>query len=480
MYRGYFGIQQTPFSVTPDPRFFYANSHYQEAFAALLYGIKARKGFIVVTGEVGTGKTTLLRKVMRNLDATIQSVYIFNTYLQFPELLQLILHDLGLADKGQSQPLMLQELNEYLIQQLKKRQTVSLLIDEAQNLDEEALEGLRLLSNLETDNEKLLQIVLIGQPELDTSLNKPSLRQLKQRIAIRCCLQPLTRPETGKYILHRLQVSGYHGPEIFSKHAVESIWSYSRGIPRLINILCDNALVTAFAGSRKRVSADMVVEVARDLHLDPDAQKPKVKSKQQPLEDQPKVQTQTLEPATRKVIRSREEAFRLLQPTPLQPTLPEKPTVQVPKVRPPGSKVPSRDETLQVFTDEALQAMDDLGSRRLGRVVVRIFLLVLLLAGIASVTIHHKERLRGLGLNFDHLLGIAGKYLQPVDNDAARESGRRPANRVEPAKTITDSNSELFAEPVSNFQSRHTLNANDRTPKKRNRRIETKPEKFFV
>jgi putative secretion ATPase (PEP-CTERM system associated) len=267
MYDSYFGFREPPFSVTPDPRFFYTNSLYQEAFAALLYGIKAKKGFIVVTGEVGTGKTTLLRKLIRNLEATVHSVFIFNTHLNFHELLQLILQDLGLASKGESRLMMIQELNEYLIQQLKKDHTVSLLIDEAQNLSDEALEGLRLLSNLETDKKKLLQIVLMGQPELDAKLNKPSLRQLRQRIALRCHLESLTQKEVGNYIRYRLQEGGYDGPDIFSRQAVDGIWGYSLGIPRLINIICDNALLIAYAKSKKMVSADMIREVARDLRL---------------------------------------------------------------------------------------------------------------------------------------------------------------------------------------------------------------------
>jgi len=267
MYNSYFGFRETPFNVTPDPRFFYTNSLYQEAFAALLYGINAKKGFMVITGEVGTGKTTLLRKLMRNLDATVHSVFIFNTHLTLPELLQLILHDLGLANKEKNKAMMIQQLNDYLIEQLKKGHSVALLIDEAQNLSDEVLESLRLLSNLETDKEKLLQMVLMGQPELDAKLNKASLRQLKQRIALRCRLDPLMAKEVGSYIRHRLKVAGYEGPEIFSKLAIESIWSFSRGTPRLINLLCDNALLTAYATNKRFVSAAMVDEAARDLGL---------------------------------------------------------------------------------------------------------------------------------------------------------------------------------------------------------------------
>jgi general secretion pathway protein A len=272
MYNSYFGFPESPFSVTPDPRFFYTNSVYEEAYANLRYGIEAKKGFIVVTGEVGTGKTTLLRKLMRNLEDTIHSVFIFNTLLSFPELLQLILHDLGLAAKEPSKVAMLQELNDYLIKQLKRGHIVAVLIDEAQNLSDEALEGLRLLSNLETDQEKLLQIVLMGQPELKVKLDQPRLRQLKQRMALQCRLAPLKDEEAGPYIDFRLRAVGYQGGDLFQPDAIQQIAFYSGGIPRLINIICDNALLTAYAGSQKIVSADRIREVARDLRLGSEGQ----------------------------------------------------------------------------------------------------------------------------------------------------------------------------------------------------------------
>ena len=206
MYNSYFGFRESPFSVTPDPRFFYTNPLYLEAFAALRYGIEAKKGFIVITGEVGTGKTTLLRRLLRNLADTVHSVFVFNSCLSFPELLQLTLQDLGLTSKDQSKVAMLLELNDYLIKQLNQGHTVTMLIDEAQNLSDEVLENLRLLSNLETDQEKLIQIVLVGQPELHAKLGQPHLRQLKQRIALQCRLNPLAHTEVGPYIYSRLVV----------------------------------------------------------------------------------------------------------------------------------------------------------------------------------------------------------------------------------------------------------------------------------
>ena len=272
MYNSYFGFSESPFSVTPDPRFFYTNPIYQEAYANLHYGIVAKKGFIVITGEVGTGKTTLLRKLLRNLGDTIHSVFIFNTDLSFPELLQLTLHDLGLAPKDASKVTMLQELNDYLIKQLKQGHTVAALIDEAQNLSDDALENLRLLSNLETDQEKLLQIVLMGQPELQTKLGQPTLRQLKQRVALQGRLAPLKDEEAGPYIDFRLRAAGYKGNGLFHPDAFQEIAFYSKGIPRLINIICDNALLNVYARSQETVSADMIKEVARDLRIGSEVQ----------------------------------------------------------------------------------------------------------------------------------------------------------------------------------------------------------------
>jgi general secretion pathway protein A len=272
MYNSYFGFSVSPFSVTPDPNFFYTNPVYQEAYANLRYGIESKKGFIVITGEVGTGKTTLLRKLMHNLEGTIHTVFVFNTYLDFTELLQVILYDLGLAPKQPNRVAMLQELNDYLIAQLKQGHIVSALVDEAQNLSDEALEGLRLLSNLETDREKLIQIVLMGQPELQARLDRPSLRQLKQRVALQCRLAPLKDNEVAPYIDFRLRAAGYKGKDLFHSAAFRQIAFYSNGIPRLVNIICDNALLCAYARSRKTVSADIINEAARDLRLGPEAQ----------------------------------------------------------------------------------------------------------------------------------------------------------------------------------------------------------------
>lgn len=268
MYNSYFGFRESPFSVTPDPRFFYTNPAYLEAFATLRYGIEAKKGFIVITGEVGTGKTTLLRKLLHDFEDNVHSVFVFNSCLNFPELLQFTLQDLGLTSKDQNKVAMLQQLNDYLIKQLNQGHTVTILIDEAQNLSDEVLENLRLLSNLETDQEKLIQIVLMGQPELKAKLAQPHLRQLKQRVALQFQLRSLTDNEIRPYIGSRLTAIGYEGKYLFDRHAMKRISHYSKGIPRVINILCDNGLLTAYATAQKIVDADMIDKVALDLDLE--------------------------------------------------------------------------------------------------------------------------------------------------------------------------------------------------------------------
>src|SRR5262245_4176404 len=267
VYDEHFGFSDLPFSISPNPRFVYDNPFYREAFATLCYGIEARKGFIVVTGEVGTGKTTLLRAVMHNLESTVDTAFIFNPKLTFSQLLRSIFNDLGVTESSQDRLTLITKLNNYLLEQLKKDHVVAILIDEAQDLSDDLLEEIRLLSNLETDSGRLIQIVLMGQPELEERLEQSHLRQLKQRIALRCQLTPLPKNEVGSYINYRLKTAGYHGKEIFEAKEVEKISLNSQGIPLIVNVICDNALLIAYASSKKKVSAEMVEEVTRDLQL---------------------------------------------------------------------------------------------------------------------------------------------------------------------------------------------------------------------
>jgi general secretion pathway protein A len=267
MYTAYFGFREKPFNVTPDPRFFYLNVGYDEAYANLLYGIRERKGFLLLTGEVGTGKTTILQRLMDELESSVRFVFFYNTNLTFEELMTFICEELGLAVKDTSQLAKIRALNEFLLEQLRKGSTTVLVIDEAQNLREEIFENIRLLSNLETPREKLLQIILAGQPELEAKLERSQLRQLKQRIAVQWRLEGLGEEEVGAFVQYRLKAVGYEGRELFSRDAIRKIAAYSKGTPRLINIICDKALLIAYADAKKRVSAEIISEVARDMRL---------------------------------------------------------------------------------------------------------------------------------------------------------------------------------------------------------------------
>jgi general secretion pathway protein A len=268
MYTDYFGFREKPFGVTPDPRFFYTNPCYQEAYASLLYGIHERRGFIVLTGEVGTGKTTLLRRLMGHIESNVRFVFFYHTTLTFEELLDVMCEELGLPIKEAGRHHKIRALNHVLMEQLARAGTVALLIDEAQNLGAEVLEHLRLLSNFETTADKLLQIVLVGQPELEAQLSRPELRQVKQRIAIHCRLERLDEAEVGPFIDYRLNVVGYKRHQLFTPDAVQEIAYYSRGFPRLINILCDNALLIAYATSQKRVTGAIIEEAATELRFE--------------------------------------------------------------------------------------------------------------------------------------------------------------------------------------------------------------------
>jgi type II secretory pathway predicted ATPase ExeA len=272
----HFGFHDIPFGVAPDPRFFYESPLYAEGLAALIHGIDVKKGFMLVTGEVGTGKTILLRKLMRQLEPSTRFIFVSTSHLTAYGLIEFMLQSLGLPRKEKTRLELIQELHSYLLDKAKNGQTVALLIDEGQKLSDDTLESLCDLSNLETDEEKLLQIVLVGQPELTVKLAKPALRRIKQRIALHHRLYALqTITDVEHYIAHRLHVSGYEGPEIFSKEASEAIWGYSGGTPRLINIICDNALALACGAGKKKVSPYMIMKVASGLLLERGVDTPK-------------------------------------------------------------------------------------------------------------------------------------------------------------------------------------------------------------
>ena len=276
MYSNFFGFTEKPFDVTPDPKFLYLNEAYREILASLIYGIHERRGFITVVGEVGTGKTTLLNALLDRLDEQTNVAYIFNTDVTFEQLLSNILVDLGLskADTTLQREQALERLNRFAIQQLAKGCNIALIVDEAQNLDYRTMESLRLLSNLETRKLKLIQIILSGQPELDSKLNDPRLRQLAQRISLKRYIVPLNEKETYEYIQHRLAVAGCKRSSLFDRKAKQLIWEYSGGIPRKISILCDNAFLIAYGLKKRKISEDVIAEAIKDLTWSPFSEKP--------------------------------------------------------------------------------------------------------------------------------------------------------------------------------------------------------------
>ncbi len=266
MYTKYFGFNEKPFTLTPNPRFIYLSKNHKESFAHLLYGINNHYGFIELIGEVGTGKTTVLRTLLSQLgDENYRSALIFNPGLGGVELLRSINQEFGLNSSSEYTNELLAELNRFLLAENSKGTTVVLVIDEAQNLRPDVLEQLRLISNLETENDKLIQIVLAGQPELEELLARPELRQLNQRIAVRYRLRSMSMDETRSYIRRRMEVAGETGGVSFSLFAIRWIYLYTRGVPRMINILCDRALLVAYGDEKRRISSGIVTRAIREI-----------------------------------------------------------------------------------------------------------------------------------------------------------------------------------------------------------------------
>jgi type II secretory pathway predicted ATPase ExeA len=268
MYKEFFELRANPFNASPDPRYLFLTKHAEEALACLTYSIDGRKGFVLLTGEVGTGKTTLVNKVLEGLrHKQMATAFIFNPRLSVSQFLNYMMADFGLPCESRSKGVILRNLNNWLLDRYRAGKTVVLIVDEAQNLSDDLLEEIRLLTNLETFTEKLLQVVLVGQPELEKKLKQPNLRQLRQRLTMRAKTYPLCSEETGVYVAERLRIAGSTKP-IFESHAVAGIHHLSRGIPRLVNLLCEHCMIYAFADQRKTISIDIVEAVARDFDLE--------------------------------------------------------------------------------------------------------------------------------------------------------------------------------------------------------------------
>lgn len=279
MYEHFYKIQRSPFEITPDPAFLFTTNKHNAALATLYYGVKRRKGFVVLTGEVGTGKTLIVRCLLYLLrTSNVHSAYVFNSKLGALEFLQYIVGDLGLPVSNNKSELLL-TLNRFAIENHRKRHTTLVIVDEAHHLSKEVLEEIRLLTNLETANDKLLQILLVGQPELDDKLDSFDLRQLKQRIGVRYHIPALDVVETAGYIRRRLQIAGNPNPQaLFPDETVHAIHRHAQGIPRLINTLCENALIEGYAGQLAQITPSMIDEIARDFRLNVVSSQPKAES----------------------------------------------------------------------------------------------------------------------------------------------------------------------------------------------------------
>ncbi len=271
MYKKFYNLKENPFNVTSDPAFFFSSSRHAEAFVHLVYGIQQRKGIIVVTGEIGTGKTTLCRTLLNKLDPSIKTAFILNPNFSDVQLLQLIIKDLEIHGEFKNKLALVTALNEFLLQETSQGHNVVIIIDEAQNLGIRQLEQIRLLSNLETEKEKLLQIILVGQPELYAKLKLPALRQLQQRISVRYHILPLDKSELSQYINHRMKIASANGFTVsslqFTEKAIEAIYHFSQGTPRLINILCDRALLASFVAETFSIDENIIHKCSREIGI---------------------------------------------------------------------------------------------------------------------------------------------------------------------------------------------------------------------
>jgi len=268
MYKKFFGLRANPFSVSPDPHYLFLTRHMQEALDCLTYGIQSRKGFILLTGEVGTGKTTLINKLLELLhDQQLPTAFIFNSRLDVTQFLNYMMQDFGIPCDAKTKSKVLIQFYNWLLDRYRAGETAVLIVDEAQNLSEELLEEIRMMTNVESSTDKLLQIVLVGQPELEQKIKQPQLRQLRQRITLRARTYPLSLGETKLYVNQRLRIAGSKGEEIFDPASLAAIYRYSSGIPRVVNLICEHCLVSAFVDRQSVVKVNVVDAVARDFDL---------------------------------------------------------------------------------------------------------------------------------------------------------------------------------------------------------------------
>jgi type II secretory pathway predicted ATPase ExeA len=285
LYDKFFRFKESPFNPGPDPKFLYLSQSHREALASMVYGIEQRRGFIAIMGEVGSGKTTLIHSLLSNLDNKTETAFIFYPSGTYSDLLRNILMEFDIDTEGKGNLELHLQFHKFVIDKFRKGGNVALIFDEAQNMSPEVLEKLRLLSNLESPQEKLFQIILAGQPELSNKLNRPELRQLRQRIGIRREIEPLSDREVRSYIEHRLKVAGYEGHhKLFSEKALDLICHYSRGIPRMVNILCDNSLLTAYGLSKRKIDSSIIRDVLADLKIEQPIEE-KIPAAEHPIAD---------------------------------------------------------------------------------------------------------------------------------------------------------------------------------------------------